>query len=321
MSLLNAFNAMSNAVGDTTESFQSMTDYQPTYTESPAVTPVGWEEEFKGIRLYPSLYNFDGFISSQPYSNWGTASPIIAQMAEDMRNIIEPNKIEPNKIFTAETQQLRKISADQLRIIKMFEKKFMEAMTEKGKFGITEEDVLAFNALVAARAQMTNNTKEQVAIKKSIAELKIKQQQAIKQAAGNANNNDTGSSMPMNAQTIGRSVLDSIFSMDTSSQQVPTSGNNDYTNISSVDANNILDSLISSAEVTSPIQYESLNPKTYVVIGDNDNDVEFQTYSSTGELIPDYPNPTSKITNIDKDTGKATDDLLVQYDIKYRDEL
>jgi len=125
MSLLNAFNAMSNAVGDTAESFQSMTDYQPTYTESPAVTPVGWEEEFKGIRLYPSLYNFDGFISSQPYSNWGTASPIIAQMAEDMRNIIEPNKIEPNKIFTAETQQLRKISADQLRIIKMFEKKFM----------------------------------------------------------------------------------------------------------------------------------------------------------------------------------------------------
>lgn len=323
MSILDSFNAMSNVMDDeSSSSFQSMYDYQPTYTESPAVTPVGWEEEFKGIRLYPSLYNFDGFISSQPYSNWGTASPIIAQMADDMRNIIEPNKVEPNKIFTAETQQLRKISADQLRIIKMFEKKFMEAMTEKGKFGITEEDVLAFNALVAARAQMTNNTKEQVAIKKSIAELKIKQQQAMKQAAGNNNNNDSsGNGLPLNTESIGRSVLDSIFSMDTSNQQVPQPNSNDYTNISAVDANSILDSLISSAEVTSPIQYEALNPKTYVVIGDNDSDVEFQTYSSTGELIPDYPNPTSKITNIDKDTGKATDDLLVQYDIKYMDEL
>ena len=318
--ILDAFNTMSNAIGDNTESFQSMTDYQPTYTEAPAVTPVGWEEDFKGIRLYPSLYNFDGFISSQPYSNWGTASPVIAQMAEDMRNIIEPNKVEPNKIFTAETQQLRKISADQLRIIKMFEKKFMEAMTEKGKFGITEEDVLAFNALIAARAQMTNNTKEQVAIKKSIAELKIKQQQAIKQAAGNNNSGDGGSSMPMNTDSIGRSVLDSIFSMDNSQQSVPQPNSNDYTNISSVDANSILDSLISSAEVTSPIQYEAMNPKTFVVLGEN-GEAEFQTYSAEGELLPDYPNPTSKITNIDKDTGKATDDLLVQYDIKYKDEL
>lgn len=319
MSLLDSFNAMSNQLGNPSESFQSMSDYTPTYTE-PAIAPVGWEEEFKGVRTYPTLYQLDGYISPQPFMNWGTNSPVISQMAEDARNIIEPQKLDPNKIFTSEIQSLRKISSEQYRVIKMFEKKFMECITEKGKFGLTEEDIEAFNALMSARGQLANTTKEQVAIKKNIAELKIKQNQAIKQAMG-AQAGSSGDNGPMTStDAIGRSVLDNIFNVnfDSTPQVAPS---NDYVSMSASDASSILDSLIPSDNVSSYIQYESMQPKTYVVIGKDENDIEFQTYSSSGELIPDYPNPTSKITNIDKDTGKATDDLLVQYDIKFRDEL
>lgn len=317
MSIFNTLNQMNDSVGNKEEAFQNMSDYQPTYTEPPALVPAGWEDEFKSLRLYPQVYNFDGFISSRPYANWGTNSPVIAQMAENVNDVINPQRIEPNKIFTSELQQLRKIGADQQRMLNMFKKHFVELMTEKGKFGITEEDVLAFNALMQAQAQMTNNTKEQVAIKKSIAELKIKQQQAMVKQAG-PSQSEGGSSLPTSTDAIGRSVLDSLFSVDAST--VPVQPSSDYVSISTADANNILDTLISSAEVTSPIQYEAMNPKTYVVIGDN-GEAEYQTYSADGELIPDYPNPTSKITNIDKDTGKATDDLLVQYDIKYKGEI
>lgn len=318
MSIFSTFSEMSDRYDSAESSFQNMTDYQPTYTDA-AIAPVGWEEDFKNLRTYPSLYNLDGFVNPQPYFNWGNCSPVIAQMSEDARAIINPDKIEPHKIFTSEVQSLRKISSDQHRIIKMFEKKFMECITEKGKFGLTEEDVLAFNALIQARSQLTANTKEQVAIKKSIAELKIKQNQAMKQAATAGGKDGVSGGEVTSMDAVGKSVLDNIFNMDfTNTAPAPSPVGNEFENVSPVDASSILDALIPNSDVSAHIRYESMQPKTYVVIGQDENDVEFQTYSASGELIPDYPNPTSKITNIDKDTGKATDDLLVQYDIKYK---
>lgn len=318
MSIFSTFSEMSDRYDSAESSFQNMTDYQPTYTDA-AIAPVGWEEDFKNLRTYPSLYNLDGFVNPQPYFNWGNCSPVIAQMSEDARAIINPDKIEPHKIFTSEVQSLRKISSDQHRIIKMFEKKFMECITEKGKFGLTEEDVLAFNALIQARSQLTANTKEQVAIKKSIAELKIKQNQAMKQAATAGGKDGVSGGEVTSMDAVGKSVLDNIFNMDfTNTAPAPSPVGNEFENVSPVDASSILDALIPNSDVSAHIRYESIQPKTYVVIGQDENDVEFQTYSASGELIPDYPNPTSKITNIDKDTGKATDDLLVQYDIKYK---
>lgn len=318
MSIFSTFSEMSDRYDSAESSFQNMTDYQPTYTDA-AIAPVGWEEDFKNLRTYPSLYNLDGYVNPQPYFNWGNCSPVIAQMSEDARAIINPDKIEPHKIFTSEVQSLRKISSDQHRIIKMFEKKFMECITEKGKFGLTEEDVLAFNALIQARSQLTANTKEQVAIKKSIAELKIKQNQAMKQAAAAGGKDSASGGEVTSMDAVGKSVLDNIFNMDfTNTAPAPSPVGNEFENVSPVDASSILDALIPNSDVSAHIRYESMQPKTYVVIGQDENDVEFQTYSASGELIPDYPNPTSKITNIDKDTGKATDDLLVQYDIKYK---
>lgn len=318
MSIFSTFSEMSDRYDSAESSFQNMTDYQPTYTDA-AIAPVGWEEDFKNLRTYPSLYNLDGYVNPQPYFNWGNCSPVIAQMSEDARAIINPDKIEPHKIFTSEVQSLRKISSDQHRIIKMFEKKFMECITEKGKFGLTEEDVLAFNALIQARSQLTANTKEQVAIKKSIAELKIKQNQAMKQAATAGGKDGVSGGEVTSMDAVGKSVLDNIFNMDfTNTAPAPSPVGNEFENVSPVDASSILDALIPNSDVSAHIRYESMQPKTYVVIGQDENDVEFQTYSASGELIPDYPNPTSKITNIDKDTGKATDDLLVQYDIKYK---
>lgn len=319
MSLLNSLSDMSS-YDSFEESYQNIRDYQPTYSE-PVIPPEGWEEEFKDVRTYPSLYSLDGYISPVPYLNWGTNSPVMSQMSEEFYNIIGPQRIDPNKIFTSEIQSLRKISADQLRIIKMFEKKFMECMTEKGKFGITEEDVLAFNALMAARGQLTNTTKEQVNIKKNIAELKIKQNQAAK--ATQSSDNGTTNQQSQSVDNIGKSIMDNIFNLnfDNINSAPPQNIQQDYSTISSVDASMILDELIPSNDISSHIQYESLQPKTYVVIGQDSKDIEFQTFSANGELIPDYPNPTTKITNIDKDTGKATDELLVQYPIKYKDEL
>lgn len=315
MSLFDSMNALSQLNPE--QGFQSMSEYTPTYTE-PAMklAPTGWEEEFQNLRLYPTLYNLDGYTQPLPYVNWGNGFPI-GEMAEDMRNALEPQRLDINKIFTSEIQALRKVGSDQYRIIKMFEKKFTEMITEKGKFGITEEDVEAFNALISARAQLTANTKEQVAIKKSIAELKIKQNQAMKQVGGMGG--PAGASpMDASSDSIGRSILDNIFSVDTNNTPAQTAPT-DFASLNPTDAASILDSLIPSSDVSEHIQFEASQPKTFVVVGRDGSDPEYQTFSGDGTIIPDYPNPTSKITDIDKDTGKATDELLVQYDLKFRD--
>lgn len=114
---------------------------------------------------------------------------------------------------------------------------------------------------------------------------------------------------------IGRSMLDQIFDTPSMTPNMPST-NIDYTPLNSSDAGRVLDNLVPN--VNSNLQYESREPKTYVVVGDTDQDISFETYDSEGNLMPDYPAPNVDISSItiDRDANKAVDGYLVEYPLK-----
>lgn len=298
------------------EKMDTNTGYQPTYHEVPA--PYGmqtnwdWEETYKSLSVSPVLYNMDTYISPYPTNNWGNPSGILAMLNDESRLPAIDQKIDPNRIFNSDLAALRALASDQQKIVKLFDKRLTESLSEKGKVGLTEEEIEAMQALTAARSAITGISKEQANIKKSIAELRIKQQQNI--AKANALNGGDGSGQPMSSVTVGRSIMDSIF--DTSGQNISGS----YNAPTYSDGNDLLGDVVNADTSINQMQYENMNPTTYVVLGDTDDDVEFATYADDGTLLPDYPNPTSIIEKIDRDAMIAIDDLMVSYPIRNKDD-
>lgn len=285
--------------------------YQPTYYDQPPVP--NWQDDFSGIITKPVLYNMDGYISPYASNNWGGTSMIMKNLEDETHNPPLSNKVDPNKIFNSDISALRALAADQKKISKLFEKRLVESLTDRGKVGLNEEDIMAMQALTAANNAIASINKEQINIKKNIADLRIKQSQ--NRTSGSAGDPSLGS-RGMSSVDVGRSILDSIFDVPSSNITNMSTPNVNYQTSSESDASMLIDSIIPSSESNPYIKYESSNPTTYVTVGDSDSDAEFMTYDSSGELISDYPNPTTKIVKIDREANIAVDECLVQYPLR-----
>lgn len=323
MDYLSMFRILENAQPTPIDEQMHPEDYEPTYNHEPMA--ASWEESYNGFKSRPTLYNMEGYISPYPSNNWNANSVIINALGDDSRlPPMNDRALDPNKIFNADINALRSLAADQTRVTKMFERKLIEGLSEKGKFGLNENDILAMQALTAARTAVTNINKEQVNIKKNIADLKIKQQQNNARVASAGNGNNPGSDLsgkPASAVDVGRSILDSIFDSSISNaSSLPTgqmaSANNEYSSTSLDSASSILDDIIPTTSTS--IGYEASKPTTYVVVGSLDDDVEYVTYDAEGNEMPDFPNPTARIEKIDREAGIATDELLVEYPLKQK---
>lgn len=305
MTFLDAFKAMDQVKPFASDSYDPQS-HEPQFHDTTKMS-----EQYNLYNVQMPRYAFDGYISPYPSNNWDMSSNILNYVEDESRfPALEP-KIDPNRIFTADIAALRALAADQNKVIRMFEKRFQETMADKSKFGLTEDDIEALQALTSARTAMMNITKAQVDIRKNIADLKIKQAQQQK-VPGLPGADPTQSASSLD---VGKSLMDRIFDLPTAS--VSTAAFNPAASGTDV-ASTVLDTLVPTIDVS--IQHEVQEPTTYVVVGDDDTDVEFVTYGSNGEIIPDYPVPTSTIDKIDRDADVATDSRLVQYPIKYRNK-
>jgi hypothetical protein len=280
--------------------------------------PSTWEDRYNQLVLRQRFNpNIDGFIAPYASAHWGASSDIMQSLYAGMEMGPLRDKLDPNKIFTTNIAALKTLAADQAKTIKIFERKFMESLTDKGKFGVNEDDIEAMQALTSARSTLANIEKEQIAVRKSIAELKIKQQQT----GGGPAAANTVPGRSASAFDVGRSIMDSIFDNipDTDTSNIPANGN--YPTADLDQASDVLNNLVGEGSVVSSTKFESDEPTTYVVVGDSDTDTEFVTLSSTGEILPDYPNPTTKIKSVDRQAKRAIDELMVSFPIKDRDEL
>ena len=301
MDVLNAFQIMDQAHPFVDESYDPQS-HEPQFHDTKQMG-----DQYYLYRVQPRPYNIEGYISPYASNNWDTSSGILSYVDDTSRLPALETKMDPNRIFSSDIAALRALAADQNKITKIFEKRLMESLTDKSKFGLTEEDVEAMQALTSARAAITNITKEQVAIRKNIADIRLKQAQN-----GPAGRMET-QGVPSNG-IVGKAFMDQIFNMP-ATDPPPQYLQGDQT-MGLDQASQILDSIIPT--VSDSIQFESREPTTYVLVGDTDDDAEFATFDSNGELISDYPNPTTTIDTIDRDANRAIDSRLVSYPIKYK---
>lgn len=312
MNFLEMFQALENIQPNQEEI--SSNAYDPSYTPLP---PSNWQEEFSGIKTNPVLYNMDGYISPYASNNWGGTSTILRTIADESRLPAVSDRVDPNRIFTSDISALRTQAADQMKITKMFEKRLMESLADRGKVGLNENDIMAMQALTSARASVTAIQKEQIAIKKNIADLRIKQQQQ----SGGSGTGPTSDGRAPSAIGMGRYMLDDIFNSQATSMPFDNSVNDGaYQTMTSDDVATVLDDIV-DASANKHIQYEASSPKTYVVVGETDKENTFVTYDKNGNLLESYPNPESKIVSIDRNANSAMDDLHKSYEILTTDNV
>lgn len=297
--------------------YQSPNQAVPEF-DKPANDPHVWLDRYAQFSARPKFnQNIDGYISPYASGHWGASSDIMQSIAAGMELGPMQEKVDPNKIFTSDIAALRTLAADQIKIIRVFERKFLESLNDKGKFGLNEDDIEALQALTSARSALTAINKEQIAVKKNIAELKIKQQQANGSSAPGGTQQTSGRSA--NAYDIGRSIMDNLWDMTPAQTSPPVQVS--YPAIDPSQASDVLDQVVDVGQLASSVQYEADSPTTYVLVGDSDDDVEFATYSKNGELMDESINPTSKITSIDRSTDTAMDEFLVTYPIRYKSDM
>ena len=277
-----------------------------------------WVDRFNQVVNRPRFdAKIDGFISPFSTDHWGASADIMQGMAARFESLAQ-DKVDPNKIFTADMAQLKTIQANHAKITKMFEHCLAEALTEKGKVGLTEDEIAAMQALNSANATLTNITKEQIAVRKAIAELKIKQQQ-VGGPPGQAGA-PTGGGRAASAFDVGRAIMDDIFTTVPGNITEPQVVGN-YPSMDPSQAENVLNNIVAEATVSDAIRNEAAGPTTYVVVDRNGQNPEFVTYSADGQEMVDYENPRSTITDINPETGFAQDDLMQEYPIKIRQDL
>jgi hypothetical protein len=315
MSMLDVFNQM-NEIRPFETAVEKYTppvvDYDQPNTNSDA-----WLDRYATFQAQPRFNpNFDGYLSPYASGHWGASSDIMQSIAASAELGPLQERVDPNKIFTSDIAALKTLAADQIKIVKVFERRLMESLNDKGKFGLNEDDIEALQALTSARSAITQINKEQIAIKKSIAELKIKQQQTT----GTSGDGQTGSPSRTNAFDVGRSIMDHVFDMSIPVQ--PESVSTNYPSMDLEQAASVLNDVVTVEDIPASTLYEADKPVTYVVVGDSDSDAEYVTVSSvTGQVIPNFPNPTSKIQTVDRTNGVALDEFMVEYKLKTRDEI
>lgn len=330
MSIVDVFNMMGASI-------PSESDNAYAGTSTP-YTPVGrpddeciwdWEKGYNATRQSQVFQNsgLGGFVS--PYQSHWTGPVTVMGNLEDLVQFERPNKVDPNKIYNTDIAALKSLQQDQQKIVRLFEARLRESLNERGKMGLTEEDILAMQALTAARTAIANIQKEQIGIKKNISDTRIKQyqlEQTDAKTAAKANaSSDSGSGYGASTYDIGRSILDNIFDSAIpvpAPSPIPQSTMSINPDADAAAASSVIDNIMNLGENMAPaptVQFENQKPTTYVSVGLSGDDVTFETYAKDGSLIPDYPNPNTKIVKIDRETGIATDELLVNYPLKIRD--
>lgn len=298
--------------------FLDNTQYDPAVCQPQYVPPqdnASMEQTYAMFQTTPPLYNIDGYISPYPMNNWDMSSTIMNFVHDDSRLPPLEQKLDPNKIFSSDIAALRTLASDQSRITKMFERRLVESLTDRGKFGLTEDDIAAMQALTSARAAITAINKEQIAIKKNIADLKIKQGQT---GGVVSDGMTTISGRGTSSMDIGSSIMDNLFKMPVG--QTPQVSTYQAEEASLDRAAQVIDSVLPNA-VSIETQYESLKPTINLIVGDTDDDYEFAAFTADGQRLDDYPLPNVEIANIDRDVDDAVDKMSVHYPVRYRKDL
>ena len=281
--------------------------YHPVYD---GISPTTGEYAPPSPADNAQYFNYGKYIEPHASTYFGSSVAAVEALEDPSWVPLNDRRIDPNKIFTPDIQALKTLAANQMKIKLVFEKKLLESLQEKGKYGLTEDDINAMNAVTSAGSAIAGINKAQVDIKAKIADIRLKQQQAAKAQEGGPQQPNGGYSG--NVADAGRYVLDHIF--DAAVPNEPIVNVPDAEVVTSPAEAAALEDLLPS--VGDNIEVENMDAKVYVVVGAEDSSAHFEAYDKDGNVVPDYPLPNAKIESIDRDGETAKDALMREYKVK-----
>ena len=266
----------------------------------------GWEGMYNTLKMEPTYYRINHYMMPYTSSHWESGSPMLRTMNDEGYLPPLSDRVDPNKIFNSDINALRALAADQAKILKVFEKKALESLTDKNKFGVTEEDIESMQAITAARNSIVAINEKQINVKKHIADLKIKQQNS---SVGGPVGGIDAKSGPT---SFGTEVLDSLFAAN--ARPMETLAPSEYSTANVDDASALLDSLVGPSTA---VMNERAGVETFVVVGETTNDAKFVQYDGNGNVVTNPAElPNAKIDSIDIQADDAIDEFGRHYHIK-----
>lgn len=230
----------------------------------------------------------------------------------------DKDKNEPTdfkKEFETEAALLRNLMIDQSHFVESLQKEYDFLKSNKSSSrGINKNMTDLIESITAARALTTQIVDKQISLKKSIADLSMKERKEMNGGIGEGEN----------LADFASSYLKQMIS---ERQQLLTGGSSEIGDYSIDEMSNLLDDNLTSGEgfedrpdeVEKYLEYEDRNVTIWVFMNQNDvDDYEFVALDEDDEEISDYPLPYKNKLSINRSTNIATDTFGQKYPIRWR---
>lgn len=219
------------------------------------------------------------------------------------------------KEFETEAALLRNLMIDQSKFVESLQKEYDFLKSNKSSSrGINKNMTDLIANITSGRSLTTQLVEKQIALKKSIADLTMKERKEL----------NGGLTEGENLADFASSYLKQMIS---ERQQLLTGGSSEIGDYSIDEMSSILNENIMSDgeyedrpdEVEKYLEYEDRNVTVWVYMNSNDSeDYEFVALDEDGDEIEDYPLPFKNSLSINRSTNIATDKFGQKYPIRWR---
>lgn len=220
------------------------------------------------------------------------------------------------KEFETEAALLRNLMIDQSKFVESLQREYDFLKSNKSSSrGINKNMTDLIANITSGRSLTTQLVEKQIALKKTIADLGMKERKEL---------NGTALGDGENLADFASSYLKQMIS---ERQQLLTGGSSEIGDYTIDEMTNILnDNMVSDGEyedrpdeVDKYLEYEDRNVTIWVYVNSNDvEDYEYVALDEDGDEITDYPLPYKNSLSINRSTNIATDKFGQKYPIRWR---
>lgn len=230
----------------------------------------------------------------------------------------DKDKNEPTdykKEFETEAALLRNLMVDQSHFVESLQKEYDFLRSNKSSSrGINKNMTDLIANITSGRNLITQLVEKQVSLKKTIADLSMKERKELSGTIGDVENlSDFASSY--------------LKRMIDERRQILTGGSTEVGDYSIAEMADILNDNLTTdgnyedrpEEVEKYLEYEDRNVTIWVYMNQNDiDDYEFVALDEDNEEISDYPLPGKNKLSVNRSTNIATDTFGQKYPIRWR---
>lgn len=215
-----------------------------------------------------------------------------------------------NKEFETDAKLIRNLLVEQTKFTDALQRRYNAmAETKSSARGVGKFTTDLIAAVNQARTLSMQLVEKQVNLKKTIADLTMKEKKEFGKTNDGAEDMGLYSSRFLKEMINERGMINSMDGYD-----VPTD-DADISDLFNAITENIGDDQ-NSDEVDKYLEYERSNVTIYACVNDND-DAYFEARDENDNVIPDYPLPEMTKLNINRSTNVASDKYSTKYPIIY----